>query len=61
MPKILDLAGQTFGKLLVESFACTKGNPKNSYWNCICQCGKLKIISAKHLKDGSSNVRVADA
>lgn len=38
----LDLTGQVFGKLTVESFAETRGS--QSYWNILCECGNRKAM-----------------
>ena len=51
MAKKLDLVGQKFNKLTVESFSCSKNG--KSYWNCICDCGKTHIAKGSALKDGS--------
>ena len=46
-----DLTGQVFGRLTVLSFACKDKN-KNSKWNCLCECGKSKIVWASALTRG---------
>lgn len=53
MPKLIDLKGQQFGRLIVISFAGTDKMGK-ALWNCECLCGKRKIISASNLKRGDS-------
>lgn len=50
MPAPLNLLGQKFGRLTVVSFAYTKY--RNSYWNCVCECGNEKIVSSGNLKKG---------
>ena len=47
--KRLNLIGQKFNKLTVLSFNKSSGH---SFWNCICECGKICIKSGDHLKDG---------
>lgn len=42
----LKLDGKRFGKLIV--LYRTTGSPR-SYWQCRCDCGKLKVIMGKHL------------
>lgn len=42
--KSIDLTSRIFGKLKVESRNYNKGN-KNSYWNCICECGNKTIVT----------------
>ena len=44
---IKDLTGQVFGWLTVKSFRHSSGN---SYWNCVCKCGKELIVSANYLR-----------
>lgn len=48
-PKIRDLKGKKFGRLLVVSLAYT--NPK-AYWNCVCDCGSKKIVKGDSLVSG---------
>ena len=52
MPELLNLVGQKFNKLTVKSFAYCKGG--NSYWNCVCDCGKDHIAKGSALKYGST-------
>ena len=47
----LNLVGQRFGKLVVISQV--QNRKGHSYWNCLCDCGKEKIIRGSHLKNGS--------
>jgi hypothetical protein len=49
MPKRIDLVGKKFGRLTVISFA-HGGN--NAHWNCLCDCGKEKVIDGGCLKAG---------
>lgn len=53
MGKRIDLTGQRFGRLTVVSFSHKDLN-KNSYWNCVCDCGNEKIILAGSLRSGDS-------
>jgi hypothetical protein len=50
MPKILDLRGQKFSRLLVLSEWGVKG--KDKYWRCMCDCGKEVIASSNNLRQG---------
>lgn len=43
-----DLTSLKFNRLTVTNFYGWKGNRK--MWNCICECGKTKIVSGSHLK-----------
>lgn len=45
-----NLVDQIFYKLLVKSFLEIKNN--NTYWSCICECGKTKIVTSNNLKSG---------
>lgn len=47
-----DLTGETFGKLTV----IRKSEPRNSkdcFWECRCECGRVKYVSTHHLNAGS--------
>lgn len=50
--KVKDITGQKFGRLTVLKFAYIKNG--NTYWNCICECGNEKIVSAKNIKHGKT-------
>lgn len=52
MGKLKDLVGQKFGRWTVVSFA--ERRKKCSYWNCVCECGKEKIVSHGNFKKGIS-------
>lgn len=46
-----DYSGQKFGKLTVVSFyGYAMSNNKDSLWNCICECGRTKVIRIRTLK-----------
>lgn len=51
-----DFVGKKFGRWEVVSFShkekCRNG--ANYYWNCKCECGKEKVVSAGSLRSGSS-------
>lgn len=49
--KIDDLTNCVFGKLTVISRAENIG--KRVAWNCICECGNKKVVSATNLKSGN--------
>lgn len=51
MAKLIDLAGQKFGRLTVISYA-RKDKEGNILWNCLCDCGNTKIILRNNLKSG---------
>lgn len=53
MPKLKDLTGQKFGRLLVLSRA-ESPNPKyGAYWLCKCDCGSITIVRANCLKNST--------
>jgi len=45
--------GAVFGDWTVVSKA-EKTNVHHLVWNCICSCGKARVVLAQHLKNGSS-------
>ena|SRR3990167_864845 len=45
-----DLTGKRFGCLLVKKYSCSKDG--KSYWECVCDCGKEKIIRGASLSSG---------
>lgn len=48
----IDLLGQKFGRLTV--IAREKNNKeKRAMWLCKCDCGNKKIVTGKHLRNGS--------
>jgi len=51
----MHLEGHRFGRLSVLEFAGMKsrsGDGTRSFWRCICDCGKEKIIVGHDLKNG---------
>lgn len=46
----VDLVGQRFGRLLVESPA--RSRHSRAYWNCLCDCGTSCIAMGKYLRQG---------
>lgn len=51
MKKVLiDMLGQKCGRLTVISRAENKD--KRAYWNCLCECGNIKIVEGKRLRTG---------
>lgn len=51
MPKKIDLTGQKFSRLFVLAEAISDKNQR-IHWECKCDCGKMVIVRADHLKDG---------
>lgn len=57
MPRLIALAGQRFGQLLVLERAGSRERPdnaryKDAAWLCRCDCGVEKIIRGKDLRSG---------
>jgi hypothetical protein len=52
MSKFIDLTGQKFDRLTVISKADVPGRVA---WLCQCDCGKIKVIKAGHLKNGTKS------
>ena len=49
---VMDLAGQIFGRLTVETYA---GEQKNRhYWRCLCVCGVERVVRGDSLKSGAT-------
>ena len=47
---VFDLSGQRFGVLLVESWAYREALQGASYWTCVCECGRKKLVRSDNLK-----------
>ena len=52
--KFKDLTNQRFGKLAAISVA-RQNKQHNYFWNCLCDCGKNKVISSSNLIQGYTN------
>jgi len=50
--RVTGLSGQTFGRLTVTSQTDKRGKSGDILWNCICECGNTKLVSANNLKRG---------
>lgn len=53
MPKLIDLTGKRFERLIVIERDFSKST-KATMWLCRCDCGKTVIVNGKHLKSGHS-------
>lgn len=47
-----DFTGRKYNRWTIISFAEKRG--KRFYWNCLCDCGKEKVVRADQIKDGNS-------
>lgn len=58
MQKLVDLTGKTFGRWVVISRGLDYTYPSTGKsaprWNCLCECGKEKLVHGAHLKNGTS-------
>lgn len=51
MPKLIDLTGQRFGRLVVIERADNSADGR-ARWLCGCDCGQSKTVLGEHLKKG---------
>lgn len=49
---IQNLAGRKFGRWAVESYAGSIIH--QAMWNCVCECGKQRVVSGTNLERGGS-------
>jgi hypothetical protein len=59
MPKVVDLTGQNFGRLVVVRQAGKRVRPNGSTatkWLCICECGRETIVERFSLISGKSAI-----
>src|SRR4051812_15947702 len=52
MPKLIDMTGRRYGKLVVVAFSHATPNKQNHYWMCRCECGVEKLVLGKSLRTG---------
>jgi len=52
MPRLVDLTGKRFGRLVVIK-RVVNNKWGQSRWLCLCDCGKKPIVSNTHLRTGS--------
>ena len=48
----IDLTGQRFGRLTVESRAANYEKNGDTKWNCVCECGAKKVAHGQNLRKG---------
>lgn len=53
-----NLVGQKFGKLTVVSLNKEKTKNGHYYWNCICECGNIAVVSTSNLLNKNPQKRV---
>lgn len=57
MGTFIDLTGQRFGRLVVQSRnfeRTTNGKNYPVYWNCVCDCGNKVVVGRSGLKQGNT-------
>lgn len=54
MAQILNLLGQRFGRLTVIARAPNTADGR-AVWECRCDCGSTKVVTAKMLRDGKTS------
>ena len=52
MSKLIDLTGQTYGRLTVLHKDTERITKSGSYWICQCSCGKIKSVKSSSLRRG---------
>ncbi len=55
MPKIVDLTGQRFGRLLVLHMEEKRAKNGMKIYHCLCDCGKEHYVTTNNLLNGSTN------
>lgn len=50
MPKMIDVSGQTFGRLTALEHIKLRGK-REIYWRCQCSCGNLTLVTAQNLRE----------
>lgn len=50
MPKVVDLTGKRFGRLVAIEHAKEKTRNGLALWKCKCDCGNMKIARSDNLK-----------
>lgn len=53
MSKFIDLTGKKINKITVLSVH-SKNKIGKTLWNCICECGVIKIINGEYIKNGDA-------
>lgn len=52
MPKLINLQGQSFGRLKVLCRAENNSTDGRVMWVCACECGEIKAVRSRHLLNG---------
>lgn len=57
MPKLINLTGMTFGRLIVLGrvpVLATRNGFKNAMWDCRCECGNSTQVAGANLRSGET-------
>ena len=54
MPARRDLAGERFGRLVVQTMVPKAAKGERLKWNCLCDCGQAFVTSAHALQQGNT-------
>ena len=52
MPKLIDLTGQIFGRLIVVRRIGEKDG--HAAWECKCDCGRYTVVNGRNLRSGAT-------
>jgi len=52
---IKDETGNRYGKLVVLRRATGEGRSRRSYWECLCDCGTMKVVFGDSLRQGCTS------
>ena len=52
MSHLIDLTGQTFGRLIVIKQAKPVKHGQHAMWECLCNCGNASVVDGGNLKKG---------
>jgi hypothetical protein len=52
--KLIDIAGQRFGRLTVLHMARSQSLSRRWVWACVCDCGNTARVSGSNLRDGTT-------
>lgn len=52
MSKLIDLTGNTYGRLKVLHKDNERKTKSGSYWICECECGNIKSVKSSSLRSG---------
>lgn len=53
MGKLIEMAGQRFGRLVVLT-KVKRSNDTRAFWSCKCDCGEETTVSGKYLRNGDT-------